>query len=218
MDYSYSYNSYRSSGFVNSVNSHVNRLTLLKYLKNNSNYEELNLDVGLPNESYTSWTDLSLALTGTGKALNRKQILVQGTPSITMWVNSWNEQGYTKLALDSTGNKVTGYNIRLDTAEANSNSSYYINFYSYSGYSDCLYSPHGVLTDNEGKKYGAVGYWLSSPGGQYDFTIYAVKSANLQPQSVSSTDGLCTRPVISIKKTDFQELFPNISITKPTNN
>ena len=214
-DYSYSLYNYRTSKLTNSVNCKDDGLTLLKYLKNNSSYAVSNLDNSLPNGGYTSWTDLLSALTGQGKALNGKQILVQGAPSITMWVNSWNEQGHTKLALDSTGNDVTGYNIRLDTDDANSNSDYSIILNSYADYSDLLYLPHVVFTDTEGMEYGAVGYWLSSPGGRWNNSIYAVASRGIiQPHLSTSTGNLSTRPVISIKKAEFQALFPNISITK----
>ena len=127
-----------------SVNSTTDRLTLVKYLKNNVNYAEGNLDTSTPAGSYESWTNLSTALTGTGKALNGKTILVQGAPNITMWKNSWNEQGYTEVALDDDYgyyNTETG-NISL-SGDTN-------------GYSDTLYFPYKNSTAGNGNADKAI--------------------------------------------------------------
>ena len=88
------------------VNSTSPRLNLLKYLKNNSGYssEATNLDNSTPAGSYTSWKNLALALTGTGMKLAGKTIRVQGAPNITMWKESWKEQGYTELVLQNATN------------------------------------------------------------------------------------------------------------------
>ena len=213
-------NASSDSSYAWSVNSRTDGLTLLKYLKNNSSYSEANLDTSTPAGSYESWTSLATALTtGKGKALNGKTIRVQGAPNITMWVDSWNEQGYTELALDDTGNKATGYNIRLSTAEANSNASYRISLSSYSGYQDRLYFPNrgGSSTTEEPNANKAYGYWLASPCGcsansvgltGYDGGVYFCYS--------STSNNLSARPVVSILKSDFQNItaFSGISITK----
>ena len=107
-----------------------------------------------------------------GKAQNGQTIRVQGAPNITMWKNSWNEQGYTELALDDSGNNATGYNVRLATANANSNSD--ISLGSYSGYSDTLYFPYKNTTAGNGNANKAEGYWLASPGGSYSSDVCSV--------------------------------------------
>ena len=57
-----------------SVNSGTDRLTLLKYLKNNSGYSSAaSLDDSIPADSYESWRNLATALTGEGKALAGKK-------------------------------------------------------------------------------------------------------------------------------------------------
>lgn len=193
-----------------SVNSCKNRLTLLQYLKNNRSYAEANLDTSTPTENFTSWTDLATALTGSEKVLNGKMIRVQGAPDITMWKNSWNEQGYTELALDDSGNGVIGYNIRLKTSAANSNSNYYIDLNSYDGYQDRLY----FLNSNK-----SSAYWLASPGGRGWGNVCGVlMSGKVLIYNDYACINLSARPIVSIMKSDFQSLFPNISISKPTNN
>ena len=201
-----------------SVNSAKNRLTLLQYLKNNASYAEANLDTSIPEGSYESWTNLATALTGNGKALNGKTLKIQGAPNITMWIDSWNEQGYTELALDDTGNKVTGYNIRLATENVNSNSNYSINLSV--GYNDRLYFPNVGRSSTTQEPYAnkARGYWLASLGGSDNVCSVWNLATTIYCKGHSDYYNLSARPLISIIKSDFQELFPNISITKPTNN
>ena len=214
--------SLKDSSYTWSINSRTNRLTLLKYLKNNESYVESNLDSVEATGSYESWRNLASALTRTGKVLNGKTILVQGAPNITMWKSSWNEQGYTELALDDTGNTATGYNIRLATARAHSNASYGISLRGYSGYQDRLYFPNreSSSTTQEPNGNKASGYWLASPGGRKAECVCSVEAYG----SIGSVNSwyyyyeYSARPVVSILKSDFQELFPNISIIKPTNN
>ena len=125
-----------------------------------------------------------------------------------MWKNSWNEQGYTELALDDSGNNATGYNVRLATANANSNSNYYISLSSYSGYQDRLYFPNGN---------NALGYWLASPGGNDSNDVCNVSYNGYVGCSNYYNDNLLSaRPVVSILKSDFQSIsaFSGISISK----
>ena len=214
-------NASSDSSYAWSVNSRKNRLTLLKYLKNNSSYAESNLDTSTPAGSYESWTNLATALTtGTGKALNGKTIRVQGAPNITMWVDSWNEQGYRELALVSTGNSVIGYSIRLATSEK---SGYSIGLIGDIGYNDELYFPYKNCNAGNKNADKANAYWLASPGGSWDYSLCCVGfggdiSMNGSPYYIGSymytSDSV--RPVVSILKSDFEsiEAFSKISIEK----
>ncbi len=207
---------YYVSDYDFSVNSLTSRMEILRYLKNNSNYEDSSLDACTPGGSFASWSNLATALTGVGKPLAGKTILVQGAPNITMWKDSWNEQGYTELALDDTNNNATGYNIRLASSEANSNSNYYISLQDIRGKYDKLYFPYSNSSagnENAGK---ANGYWLASPGGKNAISLcYASYLGSIHNTSFSAYD-LCARPVISILKSDFRSIsaFSEISITK----
>ena len=108
------------------INAKNSRLQLLRYLKNNLNYEVEDLDEGTPTGSYDSWKNLASALIGTGKELEGKSILVQGAPNITMWRDSWNEQGYiSKVTLDSIECNSTGYGISLTGVSPSGNKGKY---------------------------------------------------------------------------------------------
>ena len=187
------------------VNSESSRLNLLRYLKNNTSYEEENLDLNTPvGEKYDSWTNLATALTiGNGKVLKGKTIQVQGAPNITMWVNSWNEQGYTELILKDSGNPIVGYYIGKKVSEGEQTYSENVSLVSEKGHDDKLY-----FTSN-------VSYYLSSPIGSWNARMSAVDSnASVGGCAYYSSGGVAARPVVSILKSDFQELFPNISIEK----
>ncbi len=210
-----------NSNYGYSVNTRSTRMEILRYLKNNSNYAATNLDSSTPATTieaggYTSWIDLATALTGEGKALAGKSILVQGAPNITMFVNSWNEQGNTRLALDDSTTGVAGYNIRLDSAEPNSNINYGLNI----SKSDSLYFPYTNNNANNGNAGKAYGYWLASPSCCADDELCCLQCFNgdLLCQMSCGNYALCARPVVSIPKATFQEVFPDVSITKNTNN
>ncbi len=197
---------------VNQVGAE-NRLYLLKYLKNSLNYNsESNLDNNSTKGGFKSWNDLLTSLTSTGKILENKTIEIQGAPNITMWIQSWNEQGYTKLALDDAGNTAIGYNIRLNSAVANSNDDYKIDLSSYSGYNDTLYFPYKGIIEGNIKE-----YWLASPGGGSEYSMCRVSCKTGFIDCILWGDystQTCARPVISILKNDFRTLFPNIYIDK----
>ena len=205
-------NSGNDSNYVDSINSRTNRLTLLKYLKNNSNYVESSLDSCIPIGSYTSWINLETALTGSNKVLNGKNILIQGAPNVTMWVKSWNEQGYESLGLDVIEDTYQGYNaIWLDSEKTSSKGVVLLR--DSEGFDDELYFP--VF-----KGESAAAYYMASPGGyDYESMTYANKNGLLGAQTTWITGGfkdlaVGTRPIVSIKKSDFVTLFPKISITK----
>ena len=209
------------SSYAWSVNGRKNRLTLLQYLKNNLNYAESNLDTSTPAGSYASWNNLATALTETGKALEGKTILVQGAPNITMWVDSWKEQGYTELVLNDSENPAIGYYIGKKVVDGTQSYNYYVYLRTESGYEDRLYFPNrgtnATTSEPNGDK--ANDYWLASPAGQSASFVCSVNcSGYVYCGQLYKNDYLSVRPVISILKSDFQTLFPNISITKPTNN
>ena len=199
-----------NGSYTYGVNSISPRLNLLKYLKNNSGYssEATNLDNSTPTGSYASWTNLASALTGTGKALAEKTILIQGAPNITMWKNSWNEQGYTELVLGNTEN---GYMIQRKVASGTQSYNSFVDLKSENGYNDILYFPY----KNNNSEIGS-GYWLASPGGgSYGSKVCEVNAqGSISCNCYYDAESWCARPVVSILKSDFRTLFPNISIEK----
>ena len=202
------------------VNAASKRLQLLQYLKNNLNYKTEDLDGSTPAGDYESWENLADALTGVGKALVGKSILVQGAPNITMWRDSWNEQGYnTKIVLDSIECNSIGYKISVSGVTPDKyDGVYQIHLrVDINGYNDKLYFPYKGESSSYGRNADKAGsYWLASPSGYDDENLYTV----VHESSVSGgghctrLGSICARPVISILKSDFQELFPTISIQK----
>lgn len=90
----------------------------------------------------------------------------------------------------------------------------------YAGCCDSLYFPYMGTSSYYGKNADkAEFYWLASPSGSGDGYLFGVNpSGSIAGGAHYSRLGSgCARPVISILKSDFQELFPDISITKPTN-
>ena len=204
-----------NSSYPWGVNSKYLRLNLLKYLKNNASYEEANLDSVGAAGSYESWINLASALTGTGKALAGKTITVQGAPNITMWKDSWKEQGYTELVLNSSGNTATGYKIEKKVASGTQSYGDYVSLSSESGYSDTLYFPYKNNTAENGNANKADGYWLASPGGgDANYVCLVHRNGHVGCIYDYNDVYLCARPVVSILKSDFQTLFPSVSITK----
>ena len=200
------------------VNSEYPRLNLLKYLKNNAGYssEATNLDNSTSAGSYESWTDLATALTESGKALNGKTIRVQGAPNITMWKESWKEQGYTELVLQNATN---GYKIEKKVSSGTQSYSEYVSVSDEPGYNDTLYFPYKGNTALYGPNATKVsGYWLASPGGSDSYYACFVESKGgiVGCYGLYTRNNLSARPVVSILKSDFQNIpvFSGISITK----
>ena len=196
------------SSYTWSVNSQKNRLTLLSYLKNNSSYAVSNLDESTPVGNYDSWVNLATSLTGTGKTLNGKTIRIQGAPNITMWKDSWNEQGYKELVLQNATN---GFRIAKKVTSGTQTYSDSLSLSRETGYNDKLYFPNTgrTATTEEPNADKAGAYWLASPGaGDYAWSLCSI----ICEGSVGFTgsyywsEACSARPVVSILKSDFQEL------------
>ncbi len=199
------------------VNSNTSRLVLLRYLKNNSSYSESMLDNCMPTGNYKSWTDLMSALKKNNMVLKDINIMVQGAPNLTMWVNSWNEQGYSTIGIKkNTG----GYSIEpvgeWDYCEYTQDAKLY--FGNTQGGSDALYFPRKGLAGR------CWGNWFASPSSYSNkhlcFAMCIGMIGSYGAPTIGNTynyDAYCARPVISIPKEDFIRLFPSISIEKVIN-
>ena len=123
---------------------------LEKVTKTNKNYQAATtlLDT-------TKWT--AFAKEGYVDDVNTSII---GSPTVEMWMKSWNDKYKDTLAFDS--NEI-GYKIGL-TEDNLSDSIGYSDIHNKKGYSDTLYFSHLEHKD-------AAGYWLASPSA-YDQDVY----------------------------------------------
>ena len=141
--------------------------------------------------------------------MSGKEISIQGSPDIELWVESWNAKGNTALKATKLSD---GYNIMLNSPSA-SNSSGSINVKTNNdynttanetnktGYYDELYFPYRSCTRGDGSSGNAVGYWLASLGINANYNLCRVSySGHIEVDANCSACGHCPRPMISIKK------------------
>ena len=131
------------------------------WVSNSLDNPEVAVDYLIDTDNWSQLITSELALKGANAT---------GGATVDMWVNSWNEKGYTKLytSLDDTGYFVgtnenptretsITYNI---TAVATSIGVKNIDEF---GAEDNLYCPHREIVSDPGIP--CVGYWLASPAG-----------------------------------------------------
>lgn len=176
------------------------RIYLLKYLRNDTNYDLSdyynNEKINPYNEStsYKSWIDLKNGLNGT--ELGSQVIGIQGSPDFTMWCNSWNKKGYTKITPDRAS---SGFRVKKGNNDEDATIDYNTSMYwEMKDYNDTLYFPYCVVDDNS----NAYGYWIASPSALSDYAMgarcnYGVGNNNF------GYNGLSARPVVSVSKSDF---------------
>ena len=82
---------------------------------------------------------------------------VIGTPTVEMWMASWNQKYSDTLAFDANA---TGYQVGL-TADSLSNYITSSKMQGKAGFNDTLYYPHGNTSGNAWNS--CYGYWLASP-------------------------------------------------------
>lgn len=133
---------------------------------------------------------------------------VIGTPTVEMWMASWNQKYIDTLAFDANA---TGYQVGL-TADSLSNYISSSNMQGKAGFNDTLYYPHGNTSGTAWNS--CFGYWLASPsagstnrvmrvfyfgdvdGNGYNYGIYGVRpvvslSSGVKGTS-TTTDGVTT--------------------------
>ena len=124
---------------------------------------------------------------------------VIGTPTVEMWMASWNDRYDDTLAYDAN---TTGYQVGL-TADSLSTSISISNMQAKEGWSNTLYYPHGNTSGNYWNS--CYGYWLASPSaydceyvraaggsyvgdGRYDY-ISGIRPVVCLKSSISATAG-----------------------------
>jgi len=110
-----------------------------------------------------------------------------GSPTIEMWIASWNDKYNDNLAfgISKTGYKV-GINTLGDSIDAATMSAK-------PGYQDAMYYPH------KGEAGGAYGYFLASPGANNSNSMVRVVSDGMIGHD-NYTD-YALRPIVCLKKT-----------------
>ncbi|MBO5398232.1 MAG: hypothetical protein J6A36_04810, partial [Clostridia bacterium] len=118
---------------------------------------------------------------------------VIGTPTVEMWMASWNQKYSDTLAFDANA---TGYQVGL-TADSLSNYITSSNMQGKAGFTDTLYYPHGNTSGNDWDS--CYGYWLASPSAESAtdvFDVYCVGSVGGSSYDDDYYDGV--RPVVSL--------------------
>ena len=94
---------------------------------------------------------------------NKYAIEAVGSPTVEMWMSSWNAL-YPASQLYCNNGYAVGYYVGTTTIPT----TYYINLKTYDGYSNSLYYPHQSRIDN------CNGYWLASPSSDYCAIVLGV--------------------------------------------
>ena len=116
---------------------------------------------------------------------------VIGTPTVEMWMASWNQKYSDTLAFDAN---TIGYQVGL-TADSLSYSS---NLQRKAGFKDTLYFPHGNTSENAWNS--CYGYWLASPSAFATNDVMYVEYGGLVSYKICSDDDDArgVRPVVSL--------------------
>ena len=112
-----------------------------------------------------------------------------GSPTIEMWVKSYNEKGYTPLYCNNTN--LTGYYI--GNSDTPTTTYYNITNDTNTGYLDTLYFPHDSSVDD------CRGYWLASPANLNEKKILMVTYQGSLGNDNYNYSGWSVRPVVSLK-------------------
>ncbi len=117
---------------------------------------------------------------------------VIGSPTVEMWMASWNDKYDDTLAFDAN---TTGYQVGL-TAESLSDSISVADMKAKEGFSNTLYYPHVYTSSTQ---YSSVFYWLASPSSdvssQYVLRVNYTGGVGGVPYSW----GCGVRPVVCLK-------------------
>ena len=148
-----------------------------------------------------------------------------GSPTIEMWVDSWNQKYGTELGLfiedfENLGDYDSGYSVKATNGE--DENVFYLS--DYSGYNDTLYFPHHSFTNlklfsdskdfdnrDSGGECSSDGYWIASPScsdamyvmvlscyGMLGSGIY--NACGYDDRDEDPNYGYGVRPIISLKK------------------
>ncbi len=112
-----------------------------------------------------------------------------GSPTIEMWVESYNSKGYTPLYCNNTN--LTGYYI--GNSDIPTTAYYNVTTDTNTGYSDTLYFPHNSFVDE------CKGYWLASPANLNEMRIVYVGYQGSLGNDNYNYSGWSVRPVVSLK-------------------
>ena len=120
---------------------------------------------------------------------------VIGSPTVEMWMASWNQKYTDTLAFDAN---TIGYRVRLTKEGLTS----YIDYIDYSkmqakpGFKDSLYYPHGNTSENSWND--CYGYWLASPSA-FNANCVMCVYCDGSVGSIYCNDNYCgVRPVVSL--------------------
>ena len=114
---------------------------------------------------------------------------VIGSPTVEMWMASWNQKYTDTLAFDSN---TTGYNVGLTNESLN----IYIDMQAKQGFKDSLYYPHGNTSENSWND--CYGYWMASPSAYYAGAVRCVLCSGYVNNSSYLSDYYGVRPVVSL--------------------
>lgn len=118
---------------------------------------------------------------------------VIGSPTVEMWMASWNQKYTDTLAFDSN---TTGYRVGLTKESLNT----YIgssDMQAKKGFKDSLYYPHGNTSGNSWN--GCYGYWLASPSAYLtNYVMLVGCNGSVSGNYGYHNYGYGVRPVVSL--------------------
>lgn len=154
------------------------------------NRYELNTNTNIRSMAYLMDTDIWNIFAGNGAEY------AIGSPTLEMWIASWNDMGYTKLYCNNISQN--GYYIGISDSPNTLYQYITSEYLSNSGYDNSLYFPNQTNNNNN-----CYGYWLSSPAAYTEYTSYLMgineSTGAIMYRSVTHTDGLLGfRPIVCL--------------------
>lgn len=114
-----------------------------------------------------------------------------GSPTLEMWVASWNAKGYSTLYCNNTSDY--GYFIGTSSEPTTSDQFVTNEYVMNSGFSDALYFPHTNKVDN------CNGYWLASTSSWWHtHLMYIFYDAHISGRRSYQDTGFAVRPVVRL--------------------
>ncbi len=111
-----------------------------------------------------------------------------GSPTLEMWIASWNAKGYTPLYCDN----IRQYGYYVGTNSNPTEYSQFVRDLPVSGFDDKLFFPHK-------ESYGrSEGYWLASPSAYFTEAISIVTREGEISYQYGGHQGLSVRPVVCL--------------------
>ena len=118
-----------------------------------------------------------------------------GSPTVEMWMSSWNEIYPTDKLYCNNANENGYYVGTTDTPTG-----YYIDLSGKTGYGNTLFYPHQTYDNLDGTDAGDCnGYWLASPSAGIAGNVLYVSYHGRVNANSYDDDGLAVRPVVSLK-------------------